>query len=171
MNVPRTIGLSLLWLAATTPICLSGLFLGGRLLIREINRIDGGRAGSHTFTIPESSLVWYEKDRELLVDGRMFDVGRLERKNGLVTVTGEFDDLETELNRALEETDGTGSPGSDSGWRLFQSCLGITGIPTTTPSMEKGPQPREGNPLSPHTSYPLSNGHRTILIPPPQAGA
>ena len=171
MNAPRTIGLSLLWLAATTPICLSGLFLGGRLLIREINRLDGGRAGSHTFTIPESGLVWYEKDRELLVDGRMFDVGRLERENGLVTVTGEFDDLETELNRALKETDGTGKTGTESGWRLFQSCLGILGIPTTATQMGKGPQPEEGHPLSPDISYPLCNGHRAVLTPPPLTGA
>lgn len=168
MRPARTIALGMLWLSAATPIFLSALFLGGRLAIREMHWDSDGGGRLQSLTIPLSDLVWYEKDRELLVEGRMFDVESIEVKEGMAHVTGFFDDLETELNRALEDTEGTGQPGTESGWRLFQSCLGILGITTEPLCLETGPRPDESASLHPGHSFATSRGHRRIPIPPPQ---
>ena len=168
MKPARTIALGFLWLAAAAPIFLSALFLGGRLAIREMHWDSDGGGRLQTLSIPVSGLVWYEKDRELLLDGRMFDVVSLEVCDGVAHVRGFFDDLETELNRALEDTGGNGQPGTESGWRLFQCCLGILGIPTDAMCLEKGPRPEESASLYPEPLFETSQGHRRIPIHPPQ---
>ena len=168
MRPARTIALGFLWLAAAAPIFLSALFLGGRLAIREMHWDSDGGGRLRTLTIPVSGLVWYEKDRELLLDGRMFDVVSLEVRDGVAHVRGFFDDLETELNRALEDTGGNGQPGTETGWRLFQCCLGILGIPTDAMYLEKAPRPEDSTSLYPEPSFETSQGHRRIPIPPPQ---
>lgn len=168
MRVTRTIAIGLLWLSATAPICLSALFLGGRLLIRETNWEDPGGSRLESFSLPARDLVWYEKDRELLIGGRMFDVKSIEMKDGVAHITGFFDDLETELNRALEETNGSNRSGSHAGWRLFQSCLGILGVPMHAQEFQAGPPPVERTPLIANPSCRLSDGHRPIDVPPPQ---
>lgn len=169
MKPTRTIALGLLWLAAAAPISLSALFLGGRFLIREIHWKSDGRGGTFSFDLPIESLVWYEKDRELILDGRMFDVKAIEWKDDVVRVTGFFDDLETNLNRSLEDTNGTGQPGSQSGWRLFQSCLGILGIPPSALFMQTRPPTFERSRLFPNPPFRISEGHRPILSPPPRS--
>jgi hypothetical protein len=168
MRMSRTIALGLVWLATATPICLSSLFLGSRYLIREIQWESDGGDRLQTLTLPFSSLDWYEEDRELLIGGRMFDVKSIAVKDGMARVTGFFDDLETELNRALDDTGGTGKPVATSGWRLFQSCLGILGISTDSFHLQERPPGQETKSVPTESSIALSSGHRRIPIPPPQ---
>ena len=170
MRMSRTIALGMVWLAATTPICLSSLFLGGRYMIREIHWESNGGNRLQTLTLPVTSLVWYEEDRELLIEGRMFDVKSIDVKDGMAQVTGFFDDLETELNRALQDTGERGQPLATSGWRLFQSCLGILGIPTDSFHLLGRPTDPKSISFAGEPSVSLSNGHRRIPIPPPQSG-
>lgn len=168
MKATRTIAIGFLWLSATAPICLSALFLGGRFLIRETNREDPGGSRLESFSLSAQDLVWYEKDRELLIGGRMFDVKSIEMMDGVAYITGFFDDLETELNRALEETNGSSRSGSHTGWRLFQSCLGILGVPLPAQEFQAGPPPVERNPLIANTHCTLSDGHRPMVVHPPR---
>ena len=168
MRMPRTIAFGMVWLAASTPIFLSSLFLGSRYLIREMHwGSDGGR-GLQTLALPVTSLDWYEEDRELMIGGRMFDVKSIDLEDGMARVTGFFDDLETELNRTLEDTGGSGQPLATSGWRLFQSCLGILGIPTDSQHLQERPPDKGAKTIPIEPSFTLSGGHRRIPIPPPQ---
>ena len=52
-----------------------------------------------TITIPETSVEWYEVDKEIIVNGRMFDVKSYHKIPGTLEVsfTGLFDDAETEI--------------------------------------------------------------------------
>lgn len=168
MRLSRTIAFGMVLTAAATPIFLSSLFLGGRCLIREIHWESDGGNRLQTLTLPVTSLEWYETDKELLVGERMFDVKSIAVEDGIAHVTGFFDDLETQLNRTLEDAGRTGQHGETSGLRLFQACLGILGIPAESVCLTNRPTARQAAALSKDPSIHLSNGHRRIPIPPPQ---
>jgi len=48
-----------------------------------------------------SSLKWANRDREIMVNGLMFDVKSIEKIGDSVKVTGEYDCEETNLNREI----------------------------------------------------------------------
>lgn len=53
--------------------------------------------GYQEIEIAESSLVWYEEGREIVVNGVMFDVISIRNENGIAYITGIFDHDETEV--------------------------------------------------------------------------
>jgi hypothetical protein len=57
----------------------------------------------HTVTIPLSELHWTEKNKEILVHGRMFDVKSLHYAGDKVILRGLYDDEETALNKSFSE--------------------------------------------------------------------
>jgi hypothetical protein len=58
-----------------------------------------------TITIPETSFEWYEADKEIIVDGRLFDVRSYYKIPGTINVsfTGLFDDAETEIEDKVKK--------------------------------------------------------------------
>lgn len=58
-----------------------------------------------TITIPETAVEWYEAGREIIVDGRLFDVISWHKIPGTVKVsfTGLFDDAETAIKDKVEK--------------------------------------------------------------------
>ena len=54
-----------------------------------------------TIHLPAADIVWYEEGREIMVNGRMFDIKNCEIKDGFFTATGIYDDDETELVNLL----------------------------------------------------------------------
>lgn len=50
-----------------------------------------------TIRVPAEKVVWEKKEKELLVDGRMFDVREYTVRDGILTATGFFDDAESGL--------------------------------------------------------------------------
>ncbi|MBL7760555.1 MAG: hypothetical protein JNK08_07650 [Sediminibacterium sp.] len=53
--------------------------------------------------LPEKDINWVEEGRELAIDGEMFDVQEINRlPDGMVELTGIFDERETQLNKELE---------------------------------------------------------------------
>src|SRR5688572_25613788 len=50
-----------------------------------------------TISLPATEVVWYEEGREIMVQGRMFDIQSFEIKNGIFSATGIYDDDETEV--------------------------------------------------------------------------
>ncbi len=64
-----------------------------------------GHAKLETITIPETAVEWYEEGREIIVDGRLFDVISWQKIPGTVKVsfTGLFDDAETEIKDKMEK--------------------------------------------------------------------
>lgn len=67
-----------------------------------------------TVIIPVENFRWYEENREIIVDGMMFDVKSIERKDGHYVVTGLFDEEETELHIAMGKLQGREHSGEDA---------------------------------------------------------
>jgi hypothetical protein len=62
------------------------------------------QAHLQTIEIPATSVQWHEEDREIIVDGKMFDVKSYHTIAGTVNIrfTGLFDEAETELEEKLK---------------------------------------------------------------------
>jgi hypothetical protein len=54
-------------------------------------------------TIPLKTVQWMEKDKEVIVNGRMFDVESYHIKNGYITLKGIYDDVETNIIQLLNK--------------------------------------------------------------------
>jgi len=50
-----------------------------------------------TISFPESEVVWYEEGREVMVEGRMFDIKTFEITDGIFTAQGIYDEEETRV--------------------------------------------------------------------------
>ncbi|HYH16283.1 MAG TPA: hypothetical protein VD794_13735 [Flavisolibacter sp.] len=55
----------------------------------------------HIITLPASKVQWYEEGREILVDGKMFDIKTYSIQDGVFTAQGVFDEEETEVVKLL----------------------------------------------------------------------
>lgn len=124
-RITRHTLLVLLCAIAALPMCLSAFFLGGRILIRKAMLEKLESAETVVLHLPADGLHWYKKDRELLIDGRMFDVKAIRPINRGYEVTGLFDDDETELFDQLVKTETGKQEGRGQLAGLFHSCLGI----------------------------------------------
>src|SRR5687767_10293251 len=51
--------------------------------------------------IPATDVVWYEEGREIMVQGKMFDIKTYSISNGIFTAEGIFDEEETEVVNRL----------------------------------------------------------------------
>jgi hypothetical protein len=58
-----------------------------------------------TIILPETSVEWYEEDKEIIVNGRLFDVKSYRKIPGTIDVsfTGLFDDAETEIEAKVKK--------------------------------------------------------------------
>lgn len=61
------------------------------------------RAALHTLSIPESAAQWTRTGKELLINGRLFDVKLLSSANGMLTLTGLFDEEEEQIKKTISE--------------------------------------------------------------------
>ena len=77
------------------------LFMGGLQLFQAVirQRMEASlqRETLVTVSLPASEVDWYEEGREIMVEGRMFDIKTYEIKDGLFTAQGIYDDDETEV--------------------------------------------------------------------------
>lgn len=149
------------------PMCLSAFFLGGRILIRKAMLEKLESAEAVVLRIPANGLNWYEKDHELLIDGRMFDVKSIRPIVGGYEVTGLFDDDETELLDQLVKTECGKKEGGGQFAALFQSCLGliadipVAGLPSFDPALSAGKDYPQG------PADPAWQMLRAVETPPP----
>lgn len=54
-----------------------------------------------TIKLPADQVQWFEEGREILVDGKMFDIKSYSITDGLFTAQGIFDEKETEVVRMM----------------------------------------------------------------------
>jgi hypothetical protein len=52
--------------------------------------------------VPLQKVKWVEEDREVMIDGKMFDIKQFEEKNDLLIATGVWDEKETEVMGILQ---------------------------------------------------------------------
>ena len=149
------------------PMCLSALFLGGRILIRK-TMLEQMETETVVIRLPANGLHWYEKGHEILIDGRMFDVKSIKPTASGYEVTGLFDDSETVLFAQLAETENSKRDGHGVGTALFLVCLGIVG---ESPSLQFIPKPQVTKTAHRFEPAPVPALHKTsldIIAPPPR---
>lgn len=78
-----------------------------------------------TINIPTAGIRWYKKNHELMIDGKMFDVKSMTQHGDSTTLTGLFDDDDTELHEALAGMHEQKNKGHNNALLLYQVCLGI----------------------------------------------
>lgn len=66
-----------------------------------------------TVRVPAHKVVWYKKNKEIIVDGKLFDVKTQVYAEGVVEFTGLFDEKETEIAQQLEAMKNQHSDGAD----------------------------------------------------------
>jgi len=125
MRVRKTITIFALCLAALLPLCLSGFFIAGRIIIRitMLEKIEEDEL--QTISLPTDQIKWYKKNHELIVDGKMFDVKSIQQSGDSSIITGLFDEEDTALHEALAGMHEQKNKGHNNSLLLFQVCLGI----------------------------------------------
>ena len=128
MSIRKTITIFALCLAASLPLCLSSLFIAGRILIRitMLEKIEKDEL--QTISIPTDQIHWYKKNHELMIGGKMFDVKSIRQFGDSSMLTGLFDDDDTELHEALTGLHEKKNQGHNSALLLYQVCLGIIAV-------------------------------------------
>ena len=76
-----------------------------------------------TITLDDQHIHWVEKGKELLINGKLFDVENMEAQNGTIVFTGLYDDEETVLIKKLDESCNKKSAGNDQLLSGFFKCL------------------------------------------------
>jgi hypothetical protein len=103
MNLRRTISTFIVCFAAAAPVLMPAYFITSRPLIRHEMMERMEKQNLTAIQVPVEEFYWYEKDREIIVDGKMFDVKSIRLHNGTYYITGLFDEQETELELVLEK--------------------------------------------------------------------
>lgn len=55
-----------------------------------------------TITLAIESVEWYEQGREIMVEGKLFDVKSYSREGAVVVFTGLYDDKESDIRKQVE---------------------------------------------------------------------
>lgn len=73
-----------------------------------------------TVSLPAAHAVWHKKGKELSINGKLFDIKTLYVANGILTVTGFYDEEEISLVHLLSELT---SPENNNGLLYFLLVL------------------------------------------------
>lgn len=84
-------------LIVALPVFLSLQFILEQKLIQEEVEEKMEKAALISVSIPVTELVWVKRGKEVLLNGRLFDIKSFNIENNQITLTGCFDDKETEL--------------------------------------------------------------------------
>lgn len=121
----------------------------------------------HTIILDEDKVVWMKPGKEIVVDGRMFDIKKSEKIDGKIVFQGLYDEEETALKNNINNSMRRDRSSQQTLLtNLFSLILGVyhtpgdTDIPVSDLSTEKKAA------IIHHWSQPIL----TILSPPPQTG-
>jgi hypothetical protein len=117
-----------------------------------------------TVTIPEKDVIWVVRDKEILIDGRLFDIRTFKILNGNIVVTGLFDDEETSLVNKHYDPDQDNQPDYSGMANLFKFLQFTADLPNA---------PEPGIPIKSVIEIPVDHNYFpttyiSILTPPPQ---
>jgi hypothetical protein len=95
----RTVLAAAMLVITSMPLCLFMYYKVQQLVVRHEMMEKLEHSNLITIEIPSSSVKWYEEEKEIIVQGRMFDVKSYEEVPGTINIkfTGLFDDAETEI--------------------------------------------------------------------------
>lgn len=91
-------------------IALPLVFIGGMLVKQKIIRFQREermeRELLQTITVATEKIHWIKQGKEILLEGRMFDVKNFRQESGSYTLTGFFDDEEDTLHGQMKNITG-----------------------------------------------------------------
>ena len=119
----------------------------------------------NTITLAMKDLHWLEEGKEILINGRMFDIKSYQSAgNGKINFTGLYDDDETTLINKIKENQRNENNGDGKLlaqlFQLLQSSFSNTLSETIIPSLN--------NSYFPGIEQGLASQFITIFSPPPQ---
>lgn len=88
-------------LLTLTPILFMGGLQAFQFYIKQRMEASLETDALHTLTLKASEVKWYEEGREILVNGKMFDIKTYSIENGVFTAQGVFDEKETAIVNLL----------------------------------------------------------------------
>jgi hypothetical protein len=92
------LGLSMLFIVALPLIYSAGFIIKQKAAVYKMQeRLE--TASLKTYTIAKSDVKWIKKGREVLIDGKLFDLKSIKSINDTYEITGLFDDDEDEIIR------------------------------------------------------------------------
>lgn len=83
------------------PVFIAVFFLAQQTVIRHEMKEQLEQQSLQTIRIAEKNITWIEKGKELIVDGKLFDVKSSKYTGDYVEVTGLFDEMELSLQHQL----------------------------------------------------------------------
>jgi hypothetical protein len=114
MPKPKQIVIALLLLIVVSiPSILFVYFQARTVYVRHEMEEKLERAQLETIRLPRHELRWFKKNKEIIVNDRLFDVKSIETIDDSVVVTGLFDDKETFVKKQLEQLQEEQNPEND----------------------------------------------------------
>lgn len=101
--LPKKIVAFVFLLVVAAPVCLSLKFMLQEILIQQEIEEKMKTGVLESVQIAKADIIWIKAGKEILIDDRLFDVKHFESDNDIVTLTGFFDDEETELVSAFKK--------------------------------------------------------------------
>lgn len=91
-------------LLTLAPLLFMGSLQVFQFYIKERMEASLERDALQSIALQENEVIWYEEDKELLINGQLFDVKSYSITNGTLTAQGVFDEQETEIINLLNGT-------------------------------------------------------------------
>lgn len=92
-----------LMLLLAIPICLSVLFLVKQKVLQSTIQARFGKELIQTITISKKNLTWVKKEKEIIVEGKYFDVMNYTTSGDDVVLTGFYDNKEDKLVKEIKK--------------------------------------------------------------------
>ena len=119
----------------------------------------------HTITLAKKDLHWLEEGKEILINGRMFDIKSSQPAgNGKISFTGLYDDDETTLINKIREN----QPNENNGDVKFLAQLFQLLLSSFSNTLSETIIPSLNNSYFPDIEQGLASQFITIFSPPPQ---
>ncbi len=120
----------------------------------------------HTISMAESDAHWLKEGKEMLVNGRMFDVKSFQQSSdGKVIVSGLYDDDETALVKAVRDTQ---QKDNNTSGKLLAQLFQFLGSINNSLNSDIFIFSLSNNSYFPGLEQRLTSQFITILSPPPQ---
>jgi hypothetical protein len=117
-------------LIAAAPVFFFAAFLVKQRLVQNEMEESLEHTSLQTIIVDQADFQWIKKDKEIIVDGRLFDVKSYIISGGQIEFTGLFDEdedkLKKRLNNFIEQKDNGDTPLNDLAEEFFSLPINST---------------------------------------------
>jgi hypothetical protein len=154
-------------LLMTLPLLFSAGILFKQKMMQLNRRARFEKESLEVIVLPSENIHWVKKGKEILVDGKLFDVKSFTSNNGKIAFTGFFDDEEEELIDRMNEISENREKNNSSASRLFTKFFFSPVYSESAPVSFLNPWHIIRKGFYPYTEV-ISSGYHPLDIPPPR---